>query len=50
MSFLVHLTYLAPVIAAVAILFGWPARRTAVIAAAIALASALIVFLGYDRG
>jgi NADH-quinone oxidoreductase subunit M len=50
MSFLVHLTYLAPVIGALAVLLGLPARRTAVIAAAVALASALIVFLGYDRG
>ena len=49
MSFLVHFTYLAPVIGALAILLGQPARRTAVIVAAIALASALIVFLGYDR-
>jgi NADH-quinone oxidoreductase subunit M len=50
MSFLVHLTYLAPIVAAIVILFGLPARRTAVIAAVVALASALIVFLGYDRG
>jgi NADH-quinone oxidoreductase subunit M len=49
MSILVHLTYLAPIIGALVILFGQPARRTAVIAASIALASALIVFLGYDR-
>ncbi len=50
MSLLVHLTYLAPVIAALAILSGLPARRTAVTAAAVALAAALIIFLGYDRG
>jgi NADH-quinone oxidoreductase subunit M len=50
MSFLVHLTYLAPIVAAIVILFGLPARRTAVIAAVVALASALIVFVGYDRG
>jgi NADH-quinone oxidoreductase subunit M len=50
MNLLVHLTYLAPVIAALAILLGLPARRTAVIAAVVALASALIVFIEYDRG
>ena len=49
MNLLVHLVYLAPVIAAVAILLGQPARRTAVIAAMVALASALIIFVGYDR-
>src|ERR1700733_13569799 len=49
MNLLVHLIYLAPVVAAVAILLGQPARKTAVIAAAGALASALIIFIGYDR-
>src|ERR1700686_391300 len=49
MNLLVHLVYLAPVVAAVAILLGQPARRTAVIAALVALASALIIFVGYDR-
>ena len=49
MSLLVHLIYLAPVVAAIGILLGLPARRTAVIAALIALVSALLIFLGYDR-
>src|ERR1700736_5218804 len=49
MNLLVHLTYLAPIVAAIGILLGQPARRTAVIAALIALCSALLVFLGYDR-
>ena len=49
MNLFVHLTYLAPVVAAIAILFGQPARKTAVIAAVIALFSALIVFIAYDR-
>lgn len=49
MSFLVHLIYLSPLIAGVGILLGLPARRTAVIAAVIAIGSALLVFLGYDR-
>jgi NADH-quinone oxidoreductase subunit M len=49
MNLFVHLTYLAPVVAAIAILLGQPARKTAVIAAVIALFSALIVFIAYDR-
>jgi len=49
MSFLVHLIYLSPIVAGVVILLGLPARRTAVIAAVIALVSASLVFLGYDR-
>jgi NADH-quinone oxidoreductase subunit M len=49
MNFLVHLVYLAPLVAALGILLGLPARRTSVIAALIAFASALIVFVGYDR-
>jgi len=49
MSFLVHLIYLSPIVAGVVILLGLPARRTAVIAAVIALVSAALVFLGYDR-
>jgi NADH-quinone oxidoreductase subunit M len=50
MSLLVHLTYLAPIIAAIAILFGQPARRIAVIGAFVAAAAAFILFLGYNRG
>jgi NADH-quinone oxidoreductase subunit M len=49
MSLLVHLTYLAPIVAAIGILLGLPARRTAVIAALVALVSAFILFVGYDR-
>src|SRR6202790_5062525 len=49
MSLLVHLIYLAPVIAALGILLGLEARKTAIIASLVALGSALIVFLGYDR-
>jgi NADH-quinone oxidoreductase subunit M len=49
MSLLVHLTYLAPIVAAIGILLGQPARRTAVIAALVALVSALILFVAYDR-
>ena len=49
MSFLVHLIYLSPIVAGVVILLGLPARRTAVIATVIALVSATLVFLGYDR-
>ena len=49
MNLLVHLIYLAPIVAAIGILLGLPARRTAVIAALIALLSALVVFVGYDR-
>ena len=41
MSLLVHLTYLASIVAAIGILLGLPARRTAVIAALIALGSSL---------
>jgi NADH-quinone oxidoreductase subunit M len=46
---LVHLTYLAPLVAGLAILAGLPARRTAITGAIVALVSALIVFLGYDH-
>jgi len=49
MNFLVHLTYLAPIVAALGILLGLPSRKTAVIASLIALFSALVVFAGYDR-
>jgi NADH-quinone oxidoreductase subunit M len=49
MNFLVHLIYLSPLVAAVGIILGLPARRTAVTAAFIAIISALIVFIGYDR-
>src|ERR1700687_2540950 len=49
MTLLVHLTYLAPIVAAIGILLGLPARRTAVIATLVALVSALILFVGYDR-
>src|ERR1700724_4165142 len=49
MNLFVHLTYLAPIVAAIGVLLGLPARRTAIIAALVALGSALIVFLGYDR-
>jgi NADH-quinone oxidoreductase subunit M len=49
MNFLVHLIYLSPLVAGVGIILGLPARRTAVTAAVIAIISALIVFIGYDR-
>lgn len=49
MNFLVHLTYLAPIIAAFAILLGAPARRTAIAGAVVALASALILLVAYDH-
>ncbi len=49
MSSLVHLTYLAPLVAGLLILFGWPAQRTAIVAAIAQLAAALLVFLAYDR-
>jgi NADH-quinone oxidoreductase subunit M len=49
MSFLVHLTYLAPLLGGLLILAGAPARKTAVGAAIVALISALLVFFGYDR-
>jgi NADH-quinone oxidoreductase subunit M len=48
-SLLVHLIYLAPLIAALAILAGLPARSVAVSGAVVALVAALIVFLGYDH-
>ena len=48
-ALLVHLTYLAPFIAGLAILAGWPARKTAFAGTVVALFSALIVFLGYDH-
>jgi NADH-quinone oxidoreductase subunit M len=49
MNFLVHLIYLSPLVAGVGIILGLPARRTAVTAVVIAIISALIVFVGYDR-
>src|SRR5271165_5828887 len=49
MNFLVHLIYLSPLVAGVGIILGLPARRTAVTAAAVAIISALIVFIAYDR-
>ena len=49
MSFLVHLIYLSPLLAGVGIILGLPARKTAVAATVIALISAVIVFIGYDR-
>ena len=49
MSLLVHLTYLAPVLAGIGILLGLPARRTAIGASVVTLISALIVFVSYDR-
>ena len=49
MNFLVHLIYLSPLVAGVGIIFGLPARRTAITAAVVAIISALIVFIGYDR-
>jgi NADH-quinone oxidoreductase subunit M len=48
-TLLVHLTYLAPLLAGLAILGGLPARKTAIIGTIVALVSALIVFLGYDH-
>jgi NADH-quinone oxidoreductase subunit M len=48
-TLLVHLTYLAPLVAGIAILAGLPARRTAITGTIVALVSALIVFLGYDH-
>jgi NADH-quinone oxidoreductase subunit M len=50
MILLVHLIYLAPILAGIAILLGLPARKTAVAAAVVTLLSAIIIFLGYDRG
>jgi NADH-quinone oxidoreductase subunit M len=49
MSLLVHLTYLAPLLAGIGILLGLPARRTAIGASIVALISAVIVFVSYDR-
>jgi NADH-quinone oxidoreductase subunit M len=49
MNFLVYLIYLSPLVAAVGIILGLPARRTAVTATVIAIISALVVFIGYDR-
>ena len=49
MNFLVHLTYLAPIVAAFAILLGAPARRVAIAATVVALASALILLAAYDH-
>jgi NADH-quinone oxidoreductase subunit M len=49
MSLLVHLTYLAPLLAGIGILLGWPARRTAIGASIAALISAVIVFVSYNR-
>ena len=44
-TLLVHLTYLAPLVAGLAILAGLPARKTAITGTVVALVSALIVFL-----
>jgi NADH-quinone oxidoreductase subunit M len=49
MNLLVHLTYLGPLIAGILILFGLPARRTAITGTVIALIAGLILFLGYDH-
>ncbi|MBV9390964.1 MAG: NADH-quinone oxidoreductase subunit M, partial [Verrucomicrobia bacterium] len=49
MNLLVHLVYLAPIVAGLAILLGAPARRAAVGAATVAFVSALLVFVFYDR-
>jgi NADH-quinone oxidoreductase subunit M len=49
MNFLVHLTYLSPLVAGVGLILGLPARKTALTAAVIAIVSAFIVFIGYDR-
>jgi len=49
MNLLVHLSYLAPLVAGLAILAGAPARKTAITASLIAAVSSLIVFLSYDR-
>jgi NADH-quinone oxidoreductase subunit M len=49
MNFLVQLTFLSPLIGGLLILGGTPARKTAIITTLIALVSALIVFLGYNR-
>jgi NADH-quinone oxidoreductase subunit M len=49
MNFLVHLIYLSPLVAGVGLILGLPARKTAVTAAVIAIVSAFIVFIGYDR-
>jgi NADH-quinone oxidoreductase subunit M len=48
-SLLVHLVYLAPFVAALAILAGLPARNMAISGAVVALVAALIIFLGYDH-
>jgi NADH-quinone oxidoreductase subunit M len=48
-TILVHLTYLAPFIAGLAILAGLPPRKMAVTGSVVALVAALIVFLGYDH-
>src|ERR1700737_2036309 len=50
MSFLIHLTYLVPLLAGIGILLGVPARRTAIAASIVALISAAIVFVSYNRG
>ena len=49
MNLLVHLSYLAPLVAGLAILAGAPARKTAITASLVAAVSSLIVFLSYDR-
>jgi len=49
MNLLVHLSYLAPLVAGLVILAGAPARKTAITASLIAAVSSLIVFLSYDR-
>jgi NADH-quinone oxidoreductase subunit M len=49
MNFLVQLIYLLPLFGGLIILCGVSARKTAIIASSIALASTLIVFLAYDR-
>ena len=49
MNLLVHLSYLAPLVAGLAILAGAPARKTAITASFVAAVSSLIVFLSYDR-
>jgi NADH-quinone oxidoreductase subunit M len=49
MNLLVQLTYLSPIIGGLLILGGAPARRTAIVATLIALISAFILFLAYNR-
>jgi NADH-quinone oxidoreductase subunit M len=49
MEFLVHLTYLAPLLGGLFIIAGAPARKTAITSSVIALAASILVFLAYNR-